>query len=689
MTAVTGGTYLLGHLRHDEYQRRAGYLAGEAMVDSAIVGQALKFVFGRERPAEGSTHNKFFQGGNSFPSDHALLTWSSAAALTEAYPGWGSRMIFYGGATAVSVSRILANKHAPSDVLVGSTIGYLIGKNVYRRHAVEQEIRDQYGTFKPSPKDGVAGTPNRASVYVPLDSWVYAAFDRLISLGYVQSSMVGLRPWTRRECQRLLEEIPEDVTGQDVAADALVDGLRSEFADREQPGVQGLSAEVESVYLRTTGISGQPLTDDLNFGGTVVNDYGRPYQEGFNAVAGTSARAEVGPLAFYVRVEYQHSPWAPPLPDSARAAVRDGIAPSLPLPPPLPTLQTDRLHLLDSYVAWNFSHWQLSFGKQSLWWGPGQNGAMSISNNVDPINMVRFTRVEPFMLPWIFKYLGPLRAELFVGRLDGHHFVEAISPQITGDYVHELSNQPFISGQKLSLKPTPNLEIGVSRTGVFGGPDFPITLGRLKDVLFGTNGNSSTGDPGDRRTGFNFSYRVPGLRKWLTLYADSMSEDEFNPIAYPRRSAMNPGIYLPQLPKLPHMDFRAEAAYTDLPGLIPKQYYYWNLRYLNGYTNSGHVIGDWVGRQGKALQFSSNYWFSAKNKIEVTYRKLGVSPDSGRRGTQQSVKVAADWSLSPTLVASGSVQREKWNFPVIAATAQTNTAISFQLTYTPKLGFHR
>jgi hypothetical protein len=501
---------------------------------------------------------------------------------------------------------------------------------------------------------------------------------------------VGLRPWTRRECQRLLDEVPENAAAQDIAARTLVNALESEFSDREQLDSQAVSAKLESVYLRTTGIRGKPLTDDLNFGGTVVNDFGRPYQAGFNAVAGTAAHGEVGPLAFYVRLEYQHAPWAPPLPDAARAAVRDGIDPLLPLPPALPIPQVDRLHLLDSYLAWSFVHWQLSFGKQSLWWGPGQNGAMLISDNVDPINMVRLTRVEPFVLPWIFRYLGPMRAEVFIGRLDGHHFVKAISPTVTGDYVQELSNQPYVTGQKLSLKPTPNLEIGVSRTGVFGGPDFPVTFGRLRYVIFSTGTtNSSTGDPGDRRTGFNFSYRLPGLRKWAVLYADSMAEDEYNPIAYPRRSAMNPGIYLPQLPKLPHVDFRAEAAYTDLPGLIPKDYFYWNLRYLNGYTNSGHVIGDWVGRQGKALEFSSRYWFSGQNKLEVVYRKLGVSPQTGRRGTEQNVKVSVDWAISPTLLASGSVQSEWWNFPVIAPTTQSNTAISFQMTYTPKLRLRR
>jgi hypothetical protein len=136
------------------------------------------------------------------------------------------------------------------------------------------------------------------------------------------------------------------------------------------------------------------------------------------------------------------------------------------------------------------------------------------------------------------------------------------------------------------------------------------------------------------------------------------------------------------------MQLRAESSYTDLPGLRGTDYFYWNLRYLSGYTNNGHIIGDWVGRQGKALQFSSAYWLSPKNKIEVMYRKLSVNPDTGRRGTQQDLRASVDWTLSPTLQASGWVQHERWNFPVLAPAPVSNTSISLQLTYTPKWHFH-
>ena len=50
------------------------------------------------------------------------------------------------------------------------------------------------------------------------------------------------------------------------------------------------------------------------------------------------------------------------------------------------------------------------------------------------------------------------------------------------------------------------------------------------------------------------------------------------------------------------LDFRVEGSYTNLPGLIQTAeggFFYWNDRYLDGYTNKGNIVGDaTVGRQG-------------------------------------------------------------------------------------------
>ncbi len=59
---------------------------------------------------------------------------------------------------------------------------------------------------------------NMASTYVPIESWIYPAIERLALAGYIQTAFAGLRPWTRMEVARLISEAQErqvDLDSQD------------------------------------------------------------------------------------------------------------------------------------------------------------------------------------------------------------------------------------------------------------------------------------------------------------------------------------------------------------------------------------------------------------------------------------------------------------------------------------------
>jgi hypothetical protein len=113
-------------------------------------------------------------------------------------------------------------------------------------------------------------------------------------------------------------------------------------------------------------ISGEPLTSGYTFGQTLINDFGRPYERGFNSVAGFSAWTTAGRWVGYVRGEYQQSPSAPGLPEAARIINNRTIAPGT-IPPATPVSSVSRVQLLDAYVGLNFNDWQVTFGQQSLW----------------------------------------------------------------------------------------------------------------------------------------------------------------------------------------------------------------------------------------------------------------------------------------------------------------------------------
>ena len=130
--------YTLGYIHHDEHATETGILGGEAMVDSLVVDEVMKAISLRERPTLDSAHGKFFQTSvgtdSSFPSTHTMIAWSSAAVIASEYKGPLTQIAAYGLATGVSISRVLARQHFPSDVLVGSAVGWLIGRYVVHRH---------------------------------------------------------------------------------------------------------------------------------------------------------------------------------------------------------------------------------------------------------------------------------------------------------------------------------------------------------------------------------------------------------------------------------------------------------------------------------------------------------------------------------------------------------------------------
>lgn len=127
-----------GSMRHSEHAREAGILGGEAMVDAYVAGALIKIVTFRQRPDSGNSEGSFFRTTNgvdsSFVSQHSLVAWSSASAIAAAYPNPWVDAGLYTAATGVSLTRVMGRQHFPTDVLLGSSVGWLIGHYVYRAH---------------------------------------------------------------------------------------------------------------------------------------------------------------------------------------------------------------------------------------------------------------------------------------------------------------------------------------------------------------------------------------------------------------------------------------------------------------------------------------------------------------------------------------------------------------------------
>jgi hypothetical protein len=256
-----GGMWLLGHVRHNEHWSETGFLSGEAALNSLVLVESMKYSLRRERPFQGDGSGPFFHGGTSFPSEHAAAAWAVAGVIAHEYPGVLSKILAYGAASAVSYSRVRGRQHFPSDVFIGGLVGNLIAQDIYSHHhdselpgAIWRPTREFFGG------DGNSSPANHGSPYVPLDSWIYPAFERLAALGYVNSGMLGMRPWTRLECARLLGEAQDQAAGNDAAsseAEKIFDALGREFSfETDSSGEETIGNCMSSPYMRA--LQGSP-----------------------------------------------------------------------------------------------------------------------------------------------------------------------------------------------------------------------------------------------------------------------------------------------------------------------------------------------------------------------------------------------------------------------------------------------
>ena len=542
------------------------------------------------------------------------------------------------------------------------------------------------------------------SPYIPVDSWVYPAVLRLYALGYINTVYLNMRPWTRASLSHMLDETGnrlEDADGEpgEDEAEGLYEALTRELRYDSWDTCQQKkgSVRVESVYTVVRGISGIPLRDSYHLGSTIVNDYGRPYAAGFNNYSGASGFASAGRFVLYVRGEFQGAPstagYSPALTGQLAAidTTTDYFNPTcwlfgtscIPMPnsqqttiPVGPIATAAHGRVLEAYVSAQYLNHVISFGKQDDWQGPGVGGAMSYSNNAENIYSFRINRVEPLTVPLLSMLTGPFRYEFMVGPLKGHTYPV----------------DPWIHTEKISFRPTENLEFGFERTVIWGGKGHePINIKSFLRSFVSLTApqppvKDSPRDPGARFGAFDFSYRLPFVRNWLTLYSDSEVHDDVSPVDAPRRASWRPGLYLSHVPRIPKLDLRVEAVSTDPPITTSNGgiFMYFEEIQRQGYTNSGQMLGDWIGREDKGGQGWITYHLSGNEWVQFGIRNQKAAKDFIPNGTTlNNINFQVVKRIGKDFEINGNFTYEHWKAPIYLPGQHTVTATTIQLTWSP------
>lgn len=589
--------------------------------------------------------------------------------------------------------------------------------------AVSADSSGQSAGTPTVPPASVCDPGTLGSPYVPVDSWIYPAVFRLYGLGFVDHIYLGMRPWTRSNLSRMLEDVAANIEDADPGpetdqAQEIYSALSHELnLDMAGPCLRYKgNARVESVYTVARGISGTPLRDSFHLGSTIINDYGRPYENGFNNYTGASGYASAGRFTIYVRGEFRGAPSAAGYsPALAQAlAINDGTTyldpatqqlvyyPQATIPlGPIDT--THNARFLEAYVSAYLLGHEISIGKQDDWMGPAMGGGFAYSNNAENIYAFHINRVEPLHVPGLSYITGPFRYEFLIGGLQGHTYIP--NPNYPGPGLQPnviAPGNPWVHIEKISFRPTDNLEFGFERTAIWGGKGHgPITLHTFLKSFFSFASPSvavkfGRDDPGARFGAFDFSYRLPFVRKYLTLYADGEVHDDVSPIDAPRRASWRPGLYLSHVPGVPRLDVRVEAAETDppcraTPSSCPNggHFMYWESLQKQGYTNAGQIFGDWIGREDKGGQAWITYHLSGNEWVQVSARNQKAAKDFIQANgiqygtTLNDIGFQAVKRIKRDFEIKGSFLYERYKAPIYLPGQQTVTSTDIQLTWYP------
>lgn len=429
-----------------------------------------------------------------------------------------------------------------------------------------------------------AGTARAASTHVPVGSWVYPALERLEAEGLVRSGILTSRPLSRTEAARIISEIESQSRSNTI--EWLIRKLRQEFAVELKGTSSSYLKPLEEARFRYVHADGAPHLLNLNNDGDEFGN-GSNFRAAFKASAGAG-----GVSAFYLNPEIRY-------PEAAGREDLDAV-------------------LLEGYATLELLNLELTAGRQSLWWGPGNHGALLLSNNARPFDLLKVTNPKPVVLPWLFRYLGPLKLTAFATILKEER-----------DY-----DNPYLAGMRLDLKPHPNVTIGIARTAMFGGAGRHVDLDVIWDVITASNENMAD-EPGNQLGAVDLKIVLPFEVQKVVIYGELGGEDEAGSL--PSRAAYIAGAYLPGFFGFDSIDLRVEYGQT-YNGRYPGVWYTHHL-YTSGYTYGGRIIGHHMGTDAKEL-FASAVYRSDHGDFEL----LIDLEESGRAVKSRNRSAAITWA---------------------------------------------
>jgi hypothetical protein len=300
-----------------------------------------------------------------------------------------------------------------------------------------------------------------------------------------------------------------------------------------------------------------------------------------------------------------------------------------------------------SYLAGTAANQWLIVGQIPSWWGPGNDGSLIRGDASRPVMGVTMQRDEQTApkSPYL-TWTGPWQYQLFAGQLDDY---EAIP-------------EAKLFGMRLAASPLPWLELGASRSFMWGGEGRPESASSFFDALTGIRDNGDTGkeDPANQLAGFDARVNLaPLVEVPATVYAQLVGEDEAGALPSKNMYLLG-GDYASSINGIPYQMY-AEYADTRTSGEVRGISYNHSI-YRDGYYQQGYPLGHGLGGDAESISLGSKVWLNEDNflRAKVQYAKVNQSD----RATNQAfpttdklkaIDIAWDHQLKPQTLISTRV----------------------------------
>ena len=432
-----------------------------------------------------------------------------------------------------------------------------------------------------------AGAGDRTNV--PLKNWggfsefrdaVYDDLERLVVAGLADRVLLNTKPLSRVEAARFVARAIEKIRRDDGGAlnerrdlEPVLDRLIEEFkVELAALGVRAAEGVPPPGFVSFTPVDrAQVIAGYASHNFSLVNSQGHTFKRGANGDLTFESRMQIGDfLTFYVQ------------------------------PVLLSNEDYNAARLATGYLKFTLWNVELLVGRDSLAWGPGYHNALLLSNNAAPLDQIRLGAAEPFELPWIGRWIGPLKALIFLAQLEDSR-----------DHPHAK-----LSGTRLTVSPATFLELGVNRAVMFDGDNPSLPTSKYPAAIFNPGFGDVRANPEERTNnlfGVDAELRLRNLDRYylpmrdLRLYAEYYWDDtcgECGPSSgighffasnfYPnsKTTGVVAGVHYLGLFGQDWLEARAEYARSSIQSFNHDQF-------TSGYWTRGHVISDFIGTDGR------------------------------------------------------------------------------------------